>query len=52
MALGGTVAGQAIADAGLRRLATEIGGPRPGGTRSGETRREGAEGRTARAAKP
>ena len=52
MALGETIAAHAIADAGLRRLATEIGGPRPAGTRSGETKRESAEARTARASKP
>ena len=52
MALGSAISAEAIAAAGLRRLATEIQGPRPAGTRNDTTRRERADARTARATKP
>lgn len=41
-----------IAEAALRRLGTEQGGPRPGGTRAEETGRAGAEPRVAPATRP
>lgn len=49
---GGAIGGGAIGDAGLRRLATEHGGPRPGGVSGGETAAAQGGERTARATKP
>jgi hypothetical protein len=47
---GGAIAAGAIADAGLRDLATEYGGPRPAGTRV--TQPIGPRDRTARPTRP
>ncbi|MGQ0660230.1 hypothetical protein [Sphingosinicella sp.] len=49
---GAAIGALAIGDAGLQRLATEHGGPRPGGVRSGETMVEPVDARTAKATKP
>ncbi len=50
--LGGqAIGGQAIADAALRRLASEYGGPRPHGVRQDAAAAAVSE-RTARATKP
>lgn len=52
MALGSAISAEPVAASGLRRLASELPGPRPAGTRTETTRRERAEARTARATKP
>lgn len=49
---GQAIGAQAIGHSGPRALPTEYGGPRPGGTRTDETRREPAESRTAGATRP
>lgn len=47
---GAAIGARAIADAGLRALATETGGPRPGGVR--ETMPAGGAAPAARAGRP
>ena len=49
---GQAIASQALGDAGLRLLATELFGPRPQGTSAERTPREPAEIRTSRATRP
>lgn len=49
---GQAIAAQPIAEAALRRLGTEQGGPRPGGARAEEIGRAGAEPRLATATLP
>lgn len=49
---GQAIAAQPIAEAALRRLGTEHGGSRPGGTRAEETGRAGVEPRVAPATRP
>ena len=49
---GHPIASHPIAYAGLRQLATEEGGPRPGGVRAPEVAATDPERRTARAARP
>ncbi|HEX8528189.1 hypothetical protein [Allosphingosinicella sp.] len=50
--LGQSIASRALADAGLRRLATEQFGPRPAGTRTDRTSGETIEARTIRPTRP
>jgi hypothetical protein len=52
MALGEPISAQPIAEAGLRRLASELVGPRPAAIAAGKTRVEPAERRTALATRP
>lgn len=49
---GEAIGAQALGHSGLRVLASEYGGPRPGGVRVRETTREPAERRVARATRP
>ena len=49
---GQAIAAQPIAEAALRRLGTEQGGPRPAGTRSEETGGAAAESRVGPATRP
>lgn len=48
---GQPIAARAVAEADLRALPTERGGPRPGGVR-GDSLKRTEDGRTARATKP
>jgi phage terminase large subunit-like protein len=49
---GHSIAAQALADAALRNLASEYGGPRPAAARIDRTAREHIERRTSRASRP
>jgi hypothetical protein len=50
--IGEAIAAQALGHAGLRRLPTEFGGPRPAAVRPGETVQPLSESRTSRATRP
>jgi hypothetical protein len=49
---GQAIAAHAIGEASLRRLASDISGPRPGGVREAEAKLLSAESRTTRASRP